>query len=278
MTFLRAASRWARSTTFSAIALSASSCGVAGSFSLLTYNVAGLPEGISGSHPEHNTPLMGPLISKYDVVAVQEDFTYHDALAARSSHPYKSEPKVPTKPVGDGLNVFSRFPLDATARSPWETCFGALDHGSDCLSEKGFAITRLTLEGELRVTLVNLHMDAGRDDRDREARSRQVDQLLSALTSSTARDALIVAGDTNLKADTPDSALLDRLLTGGGLTDVCRRLACGDERIDRVMLRDGDGVKLTATSWGIADELVDESGVDLSDHEGVRVAISYESD
>ena len=33
----------------------------AGAFSLLTYNVAGLPDAISPSHPATNMPLIGPL-------------------------------------------------------------------------------------------------------------------------------------------------------------------------------------------------------------------------
>ena len=45
-----------------------------GSFTALTYNVAGLPEQISGSSPEANSPLISPLLNGYDLVLLQEDW------------------------------------------------------------------------------------------------------------------------------------------------------------------------------------------------------------
>jgi hypothetical protein len=68
---------------------------VSESFSLLTYNVAGLPEGISASHPAKNTPLIGPLLNDYEIVEVQEDFAYHAQLIASSTHPYQTTPDQP---------------------------------------------------------------------------------------------------------------------------------------------------------------------------------------
>ena len=35
---------------------------------MLTYNVAGLPEGISQSHPEANAPIISGLLGDFDVV------------------------------------------------------------------------------------------------------------------------------------------------------------------------------------------------------------------
>src|SRR5690242_3764245 len=64
-----------------------------GTFKLLTYNVAGLPEGISGSHPLVDLPLISPLLNGYDMVAVQENFTWADypqRLSSAARHPYKS--------------------------------------------------------------------------------------------------------------------------------------------------------------------------------------------
>src|SRR6185503_16774088 len=39
-----------------------------GEFLALSYNVAGLPEGISGSHPATNTAIIAPLLNDYDLV------------------------------------------------------------------------------------------------------------------------------------------------------------------------------------------------------------------
>lgn len=62
-----------------------------GTFTTLTYNVAGLPEGLSGSNPSVNTPLISPLLNAYDLVLVQEDWIdaagvdfFHDDVISAS--------------------------------------------------------------------------------------------------------------------------------------------------------------------------------------------------
>src|SRR5690242_9383558 len=61
-----------------------------GTFSVLTYNVAGLPEGLSSGHPATNTKPIGQRINGYDVVNVQEDFNYHADLYSTDQHPYRT--------------------------------------------------------------------------------------------------------------------------------------------------------------------------------------------
>src|SRR5690606_27992207 len=39
-----------------------------GTFDALTYNVAGLPVGLSSSQPDINTPYISPLLNAYDLV------------------------------------------------------------------------------------------------------------------------------------------------------------------------------------------------------------------
>ena len=58
-----------------------------GEFLALTYNVAGLPEPLSGSQPSVNIPQISPLLNSYDLVLVQEDFWYHNELKAQINHP-----------------------------------------------------------------------------------------------------------------------------------------------------------------------------------------------
>src|SRR5690348_10327655 len=50
-----------------------------GSFNVLTYNVAGLPQILSSATTprDSSTALIGRLINAYDIVHVQEDFNYH---------------------------------------------------------------------------------------------------------------------------------------------------------------------------------------------------------
>jgi hypothetical protein len=88
---------------------------------------------------------------------------------------------------------------------------------------------------------------------------------------------LIVAGDTNLDGGrTEDMAILEELIAGLGLTDSCRALGCGVETLDRVLYRGSEGVSLEALEWSYAEEFVDGSGHDLSDHLAVRVRMAWE--
>lgn len=130
----------------------------AGSFLALSYNVAGLPEPLSGSEPATNSPLISPLLNDYDLVLLQEDWVdvlaqfgarpagtealprtgYHDLVVGAAMHPYRSTPmsspppptntvrRLPTGPTlsGDGLNHLSDFRFGKVRRVMWETCHG----------------------------------------------------------------------------------------------------------------------------------------------------------
>ncbi len=261
-----------------------SSGGGSGESLLLTYNVAGLPEGLSGSQPAEFIPQISPELNGYELVLVQEDFWYHQQLAAAAEHPHRSQPMWPEpdlEQMGDGLNRFSRSPFDDHRRDTWSACHGVFDSGSDCLTTKGFASAwhRLGPNGAARVLVVNLHLDAGSADGDQQARREQVEQLIAALQARAADQALIVAGDTNLKperADRPlDAVAFDRLLSATGLRDSCRALDCPQESIDRVLFRSGPAVQLTPLRWSRPPEFVTEQGEDLSDHRPVAVLFSW---
>lgn len=273
-------SRWfIFGTTLSCLAACAGT-DAGGELVVLTYNVAGLPEGLSSSHPEAYTPRISPKLNGYELVLVQEDFWYHRELAAAVEHPHQSRPMWPEPALdqlGDGLNRFSYPPFSDHRRSGWQTCHGTLDAGSDCLTTKGFANAWHQLGGNEtnRVLVVNLHLDAGSAEGDQRARREQVEQLVGALDELAPDDALIVAGDTNLKPEREDRPLdaesFDRLLAATGLRDSCRELGCPEESIDRVLFRPGPALQLTPQSWSRPPEFVTDQGEDLSDHRPVAV-------
>jgi endonuclease/exonuclease/phosphatase family metal-dependent hydrolase len=250
---------------------------VAGSFLLLTYNVAGLPYGLSQSNPETNHALISPLLNAYDVAVLQEDFGYHDNLASASTHPYRSSPMgTPFGKLADGLSLFSNLAVTGFERREWDECNGTLvpDHKYDCLASKGFFRTRFAFPGGAELDVYGVHHDAGRDEDDAGARQSQVEQLLAFIQTASAGRALIVAGDTNMRA--ADEAVFQRLLTGAGLIDACRALDCPEpERIDRVMMRSSPQLQLRAQSWAVDDRFVDATGQPLSDHEAVAVSVGW---
>ncbi|NNN31916.1 endonuclease, partial [Streptomyces sp. S3(2020)] len=77
-----------------------------GTFSVLSYNVAGLPEAISSAPTprESSTTTIGQRIAPYDIVHAQEDFNYHAYLyAADTAHPYRTATSGGAG-IGSGLN------------------------------------------------------------------------------------------------------------------------------------------------------------------------------
>jgi hypothetical protein len=249
-----------------------------GELTLLAYNVAGLPDGVSQSMPIEYTPQISPLLNLYDLALVQEDFAYHDLLIADAEHPYQSDPHPASNPreleFGDGLNEFSQYPFGPLDRVTWVECNGTIDSGSDCLTIKGFFAATHTLSEGIDVDVYDLHMDAGGSAGDIAARDAQVAQLVAHIEANAGDRPVIVAGDTNM--DEADEASFQALVDGAALVDVCRALDCGEEyRIDRVLVRSSALIELTPVAWEVDDRFVDPDGNQLSDHEPVGVTIGW---
>ena len=243
-----------------------------GDFDLLSYNVAGLPEGVSGSSPSVNHPLISAKLNGYELALVQEDFWYHDLLAISALHPYQSPPSVSSPTLtnlGDGLNRFSELRFDVLYRVPWNQCNGVIDCGSDCLTDKGFSMAP-TLVNNVRVDVYNLHMDAGGCAGDLQARESQRQQLADYMAANSAGNPVIVVGDFN-QNDLPAA-----FLSGTGLADACQAVGCGDNRIDKVLFRGSATLGLTPLQWRIPTEFVDGNQHPLSDHEPVAVRFRWE--
>ena len=250
-----------------------------GAFSILTYNVAGLPQGISGSNPETNIPMISPLLNAYDVVLLQEDFWYPAELAAQATHPHKStSKKATTAAIADGLNRYTVMPFEDLQRVQWVACFGELTNASDCLAEKGFSVSTLVLADGVIAHVYNHHAEAGGSPGDNEARKAGIEQLAAFIIEHSIGQAVILAGDTNLHGmDAEDEPVLQALMEATGLVDVCRHLQCPEESIDRVLFRSSDGLTLTPTLWARPTEFVDDEGKDLSDHRPVHVNIDWQT-
>lgn len=269
-----------------------SSGGGAGEFLALSYNVAGLPEGLSSSQPAENTPYIAPLLNGYDLVLLQETWktpdpnpfaptrVYHEILEAGSEHPYKSEsapqpfgmdPRRPEALLADGLNTFSDFPFEPIIRQAWNGCDIS---AADCLAFKGFSVVRTTFAPGVIIDVYDLHMEAGGTPRDEELREEGVTQLVEFMGDYSAGQAVIVGGDFNLHTDEePDSTTFERLLAEGGLTDVCRALGCPQPgRIDKFLFRSSERITIEPTSWRFAtDVFVRPDGEALSDHDPLEV-------
>lgn len=245
-----------------------------GHVKLLTYNVAGLPEGLSQSHPIVNLPQISKLLNRYDVVLVQEDFSYPALLRRSISHAFVSPPS--TQPgLGDGLSEFSRLRFADFQRETWTACYGFIDSYNDCLAPKGFSYARHEFAPGAFVDIYDVHLDAGGGPGDRKARENQIAQLTRAIAQHSAGQAVIVGGDTNIRRGQSD--LLQRFESDTGLTDACAAAHCAEPaRIDRFFFRSSHALILTAKSVVIDGHFVDARGQALSDHFAVAAEFDWQ--
>jgi endonuclease/exonuclease/phosphatase family metal-dependent hydrolase len=259
---------------------------------VLTYNVAGLPQGVSQGNPKQHIPLISPRLNFYDMVFVQEDFAHHDALTSQVLHPYYSKPNGSRKNLGDGLTLLSWREVDEFSREAWRHCYGLLNDGADCLTPKGFTRARLTLATGVALDVYNLHMDAGRSTGDQRARAGNFAQLAEAILKHSQGAALIVAGDFNERYRN-GTGTLEGLMAKTGLKDAWVEFVhggvlpppadldatCGDdpndpgcERIDKIFFRDSGAVTFELVDYRVEGaKFVDGSGRQLSDHRPVAV-------
>ncbi|NOY10345.1 MAG: endonuclease [Spirochaetes bacterium] len=256
-----------------------------GSFSVLIYNIAGLPDFISKSHPAKNTELISPLLNRFDIVLLQEDFFYHRQLVQSAVHPYKSEKSADGFFfTGDGLNRLSFFPFYEYKRVHWKESYGIMDHDNDSLAPKGFSYAVHEIIPGVYVDIYNLHMDAGNGKGDSAARLSQMKQLIGELSGRNGGSAegrtraVIIGGDWNIKRKRlKDAGILDLLAVKTGYTDAAESLKTGEDRIDRVLFKNGTNLKLTPVSYRVERNLfVDENGFPLSDHFPVSVVFKWE--
>ncbi len=269
---------------------------IEGGFLALSYNVAGLPQGLSGSNPEVNTPLIAPLLNAFDLVLVQESWqtpdpnplaptrVYHEILAAGSNHPYHSDPlplplnQDPERPsaiVSDGLNRFSQFPFGDVIRQRWEDCD---DSAADCLSLKGFSVARTEVAPGVCVDVYNLHGEAGNTENDQDLKEQNTRDLVDFMLDFSAGRAVVVGGDFNMRLRRErDAANLEFLTSETGLMDACIAQGIVDtEEIDKFFFRSNEQVAITPTTCDFEVEtFVDPDGEPLSDHDPLAVRFEW---
>ena len=164
---------------------------VVDTLNIISYNVAGLPEGISDSQPSKNTAEIGRRLNSYDIVAVQEDFNYNHFLYSTAQHKYKTEWSGPV-PFGDGLNTLSNFKVTGLKRQKWKDC-----NSFDCLTPKGFSYNRIELVEGISIDFYNIHANAGKTEVDQQARRSNLFQMYEYIEKHSKDRAVIIAGDFN---------------------------------------------------------------------------------
>lgn len=221
---------WMLATALACGSLTASAQEDGEQFTLATLNVDGLPQKmlvlkLNPDGPgDTGTARIGKYLQKkgYDLVMMQEDFSYHGVLAVWLEDDYKLDEWSGTLELGmnidflhlqnhrfacDGLMACWKNDLQVTpaARTPWTHNFGKFSHANDEIVTKGFRRYDVTLRGGERIVVYNMHMDATLDEdeaeqngeKDRLARTAQIIQLREDVLQNLDSRPVIITGDLN---------------------------------------------------------------------------------
>jgi len=264
-----------------------------GKISVLTYNIAGLPELISSAETPRSSSIrtIGQRINPFDIVNVQEDFNYNTELYSSNSHRYRTHTKGGV-PFGDGLSTLSKFPIMHSSRVAWKDC-----SGSDCLTPKGFSYTRIQITKDVFLDVYNVHATA-QDNKDAvRARKNNLDQLAMFILEKSKGEALLVMGDFNAhyafiednvrdfqeKTNLTDSWIV--LRNQGKLPDHkhdfsaqhALKVTNDCESIDKIYFRNSDQLIFNPQDYQVQHELFStDKGQPLSDHCAISLNLEWE--
>ena len=202
-------------------------------FTVATLNVDGLPQkllvvNVNADGPgDAGTARIGKYLVKkgYDLVMMQEDFSYHGVLSVWLEDGYKMDEWSGTLYVLDGPRKVDflhlqnhRYACDGlltawkndlqvtpAARPPWIQSFGKFSHALDEMVTKGFRRYEVTLRSGDRIVVYNMHMDAtdekdeaeGKAGPDHDARMAQWAQLKDDVLQHLDSRPIIITGDMN---------------------------------------------------------------------------------
>lgn len=263
-----------------------------GEFSVITYNIAGLPELISSAMTERSSSIkeIGRRVNPFDIVHVQEDFNYNNYLYKENEHPYKTKSKGGV-PFGDGLNTLSRFPIIEMQRIPWNHCTGA-----DCLTPKGFSYSKIEIAKGVYIDFYNVHANAEDDDDAAAARRKNMEQLSDYIYQHSKNQSVIIMGDLNAHYRYSHDNV-QKLLFENGLKDAWITLKGNDimpsikgylkedilalnddcESIDKILYRNSDRVLLHPKNYRFENaKFNNRLGLPLSDHCPVSLSFNWQ--
>lgn len=263
---------------------------------MVNYNVAGLPWAGTTSNQKRNAEFI--VENGYDIVAVQEDFNYHSALADGLTGYNYSTNHTGGIPGGDGLNVFTRnMPIYNETRVTWDEAFGVIDHGADEMTPKGFVYSVIDIGNGIYVDFYNLHADAYGDEGSVHARDVQFRQLADYINKKCEENnrPVIVTGDFNVYMHTHEvnSDMYDIFIRECGFKDAWieakndsdyysmhKWSSSGDpawghwDSVERFFYKGTEGVAVIATDFNFI-EVLNADGSAASDHAAAECVLEF---
>lgn len=266
--------------------------------SFISANVAGLPIPSmfdeNGKVVPKTQKIMGQMLNEsgVDIICVQEDFQYHSVLAKQmTNYPYQTYTSGGI-PVGDGMNIFSKYPIYNVDRVAWEEFNGILDAANDGLTPKGMLKCTADIDGVL-VDVYAVHHDANGSPEDCLAKKAQFIQLCNYIDKNSAGRPVIITGDMNATFHTDIKAeLYPIMIQENGFSDGWT-LFCNEgvyftgylpadkvaeydakygyfwgnwDSVEHLLFRDGDGTKMTVSNFKYEDYNNRNGNGVLTDH------------
>lgn len=279
------------------------------SLSLMCQNVAGLPIPSFADSEKRVVPddekELGKALNESgcDIVCVQEDFQYHSVLAAQmKNYPYYTFTSGGI-PAGDGLNIFSKYPIYNVDRVAWNDFNGILTAANDGLTPKGFLKVTADVDGVL-IDIYDIHADANGSDADCAAKLKQFKQLSEYIDKNSADRPVIITGDFNATFHSGYAAgMYETLIDGEDFTDAWVTVCNGGnyfrgedseklindwytqyqgeswglwDSVERFLYRDGSGAALKATEFSYNFYTAADDLHNLSDHACGRTVIAVD--
>lgn len=263
---------------------------------LLNYNIAGLPWAGTAANQKRNAEFITE--NGYDIVAVQEDFAYHDSLVAGlTGYNYQTH-HIGNVPGGDGLNIFTKaMPIYNATRVTWNEAFGVIDHGADSMTPKGFQYAVIDVGNGVYVDFYNLHADAYSDDGSVHARDVQFRQIADYINKNYEKNnrPVIVTGDFNVYMHTHEvnSDLYGIFVEECGFKDAWVEVhndsdyfnmhkwhisglkAWGHwDSVERFFYKGTDGIAVVATDFEFTEVLL-QNGRPASDHSAAECELTF---
>ena len=279
-----------------------------GSFSMLNYNVAGLPDFAAMFSGDEKLDVAGKekIIgnhlneSGFDFIAVQEDFNFNKSLVkAMPNYTYRTLHHGGV-PIGSGLNIYSTHPLYNVEREEWRLRYGLFDEG-DQLTPKGILYSVIEIADGVYADFYDIHADAFDTEESQQARLNNFLQLFEMIVRHNSDRPIIITGDFNISlhnAETDPSAVMLKLLfidtlgmkdawielhNDGDYSDFSKWQATGLsdwgnwDSVEKFLYKDGNGIHLDAASFEYID-YKDDTGRSCSDHRGAAVTFRYTAD
>ncbi|MCJ1381430.1 hypothetical protein MMC17_004540 [Xylographa soralifera] len=163
---------------------------------ILLWNTWLLPSLLTDRRSHARALAISPLLNAYDIVVLNEAFSYKNTLLSQTTHPYRYHPPRPTGRVVDsGLLFLSRYEI---VDSGWERYTHVA--GVDRFAAKGVGFIAVRVDGwEGRLQVFGTHMQAGASRGVQVARMAQAGQAGAFVKRVRGKEGVVVfSGDFNM--------------------------------------------------------------------------------